>query len=100
MVLLLSLAALIVALFGALFLTQATMGVGILAGACLLAIFARIVQAANHHAEMLRFQRRQRGEDPRPSLEGNWICWACGRVNRPQAFDCAYCETERPAAAK
>src|SRR5207247_4382801 len=79
MVLLLSLAALIVALLGALFLTQATMGVGILAGACLLAIFARIVQAAHHHAALLRSQRLQRGEDPRSSLEGHCICWSCCR---------------------
>ena len=100
MVLLLSFAALIVALLGGFRLTQETLGIGALVVACLLAVFARIAQAAPHHAELLRSQRLQRGDDPRPTLEGNWICWSCGRVNRPQAFDCAYCETERPAAAK
>jgi hypothetical protein len=100
MVLLLSFAALIVALLGGFRLTQETLGIGALAVACILVLFARMAQAAHHHAELLRAQKLQVGSDSRPSLEGNWVCWTCGRVNRPQVFDCAYCETERPAAAR
>jgi hypothetical protein len=36
---------------GALFLTQATLGIGFIAIACLLAILARIAQAASYQAE-------------------------------------------------
>jgi hypothetical protein len=46
--------ALIIAGFGMMSLTQATMGVGILAIACLFAIFARIAQASAHQKELKR----------------------------------------------
>ena len=39
-------------LVGLLALSNATMGVGIMAGACLLAILARIAQAHEHHREL------------------------------------------------
>jgi hypothetical protein len=38
---------------GALFLSQATMGVGLVAGACFLAIWARILQAGAHHTDVM-----------------------------------------------
>jgi hypothetical protein len=44
--------AVLVAGIGVLFLTQATMGVGLVGLACLLAIFARIAQATDHHAAL------------------------------------------------
>ena len=43
---------LLVAAVGALLLSQATMGVGVIAGAILLAIYARINQAHEHHASL------------------------------------------------
>ena len=58
------------ALVGFVFASQATMGVAILAAACLLAILARIAQASSHHDElkrMLREQRRLVGQEPESS---------------------------------
>lgn len=46
---LLVIAAILLGCVGALFLSQATTGVGIIAFACLLAILARITQASDHH---------------------------------------------------
>lgn len=46
--------ALLAAGIGLLSLSQATAGVGMLAGACLLAICARIAQAARQHRDVLR----------------------------------------------
>jgi hypothetical protein len=43
----------IAALIGVVSLSNATMGVGFVAGACLLAILARIAQAGEHHRELL-----------------------------------------------
>jgi hypothetical protein len=40
---------LIVAFEGYSMLTQATIGVGYICGACLLAIYARLAQASKHH---------------------------------------------------
>ena len=37
---------------GALFLSEATMGIGIIAGAGVLAIYARIAQAGSHHKQI------------------------------------------------
>lgn len=48
LVLFLGLAAVI---FGAFSLSQATMGAGIIAVGCFLGIFARIIQAQQHHSE-------------------------------------------------
>ena len=48
------------ALVGFVFASQATMGVALLAAACLLAIFARIAQASSHHDELKRLLREQR----------------------------------------
>ena len=50
---LLILAAIVLGLGGFNYLTQATLGVGFLASACLLAILARIAQADAHHREAL-----------------------------------------------
>jgi membrane protein implicated in regulation of membrane protease activity len=57
-------AALIAGLLGILQLTQATAGVGFLAGACLLAILARIAQAHIHH------QAVETQPQPEPALRG------------------------------
>lgn len=43
------------ALIGALLLTQATTGVGVIALACFLGILARLAQASGHHEEIKRF---------------------------------------------
>ena len=50
MTVLLVIVALLVAGIGLFMLTQATVGVGLIAGACLLAILARIAQASSQHA--------------------------------------------------
>ncbi len=39
---------------GALTLSEATTGVGLLCGACLLGILARLAQASTHHRQLLR----------------------------------------------
>lgn len=46
--------AILLALIGFFSLSQATTGVGILACACLFAIFARIAQASDHHAQVMK----------------------------------------------
>ena len=48
-----TLLAVLLAMFGAASLSQATAGVGVLCLALLLAIFARMAQAAGHHREMM-----------------------------------------------
>jgi hypothetical protein len=45
--------ALTAGIFGLVSLSQATFGVGLLAGACLLAIVARYAQAEYHHRRLL-----------------------------------------------
>ena len=50
----LGIVALLASFVGLLFLSQATTGVGIICGACLLAIFARMAQASDHHQEICR----------------------------------------------
>jgi len=54
MIIFLIIVALLAGLIGFFYLTQATIGVGIICGACLLAIIARIVQASDQHAEMIQ----------------------------------------------
>ncbi len=54
MTILLVIIALLVAFVGALFLTEATMGVGIICGACFLAILARITQASSQHEKLMK----------------------------------------------
>ena len=49
---LLRIVALVVGFVGLANLTEATKGVGIICGACLLAIFARMAQASEHHDEI------------------------------------------------
>jgi hypothetical protein len=49
---LLALLAVAVAGIGALYLTQATTGVGIIGLACFLGILARLAQASGHHREL------------------------------------------------
>lgn len=39
-------------------LSQATLGVGVLCGAVLVAVLARICQAADHHAELRKLLQR------------------------------------------
>jgi hypothetical protein len=45
--------ALLGGIVGFMFLSQATTGVGIIAFSCLIAILARVAQAADQHKEML-----------------------------------------------
>lgn len=44
-----------------LFINQATLGVGMLAGGCLAAILARVAQAGSHHREIVALLRRRDG---------------------------------------
>lgn len=60
MVILLVILALIALVIGFFTLSQATMGVGILATACLFGIFARVAQAANHQSEIKKLLLEQR----------------------------------------
>lgn len=46
------------AAYGALILTTATLGVGAICVAILVAVLARIAQAADHHAEIRRMMER------------------------------------------
>ena len=52
------------ALMGIASLTQATQGVGFLSAACLLGIFARIAQAAAHHADVKAMHHRDTTPTP------------------------------------
>lgn len=107
MAIFLAFVALIGAGLGALMLSQVTMGVGFIAGACLVAIFAWMVQAGVYQGELLRAQREQaQAQQPAPSIvvpdavDGTWICWPCGRLNRPMVPDCTFCGSQRPAGGR
>ena len=56
---LLMIAAFGAALLGLVTLSQATMGVGLLCGGCLFAIWARIVQAGAFHKELMKALQQQ-----------------------------------------
>ncbi len=64
MAVLLVLLAILIALVAGLSLSQATLGVGLMALACLFAIFARLVQAAAQHAELKRLIDQKGGPTP------------------------------------
>lgn len=91
-----------------LYVNQATLGVGLLAGACLLAILARVTQAEQDHAQLIRElrdalarleeARQPQSAQPRPLAPGAWSCPRCGQPNSTFAFDCADCNTARPTA--
>ena len=48
----------VVALIGVFSLSEATVGVGLVALACLLGIFARIAQASNYHSKLLDKEKK------------------------------------------
>lgn len=56
------------AVLGLILLSQATTGTGILTGACLLGILARMAQAAYQHEQVMRVVhgQRLRAYEPRP----------------------------------
>lgn len=85
---------------GSFLLSQATMGVGVLAAACLFGIFARIAQAGDQHREIMRTLRSggepSRADPPRPSMPGDWFCNQCGNRNTTNVFDCTNCGAGRP----
>ena len=64
--LILVLLSLLATIIGFLTLTQATMGVGILAVACILAIFARIAQADAQHKELKKMLGPHENKSPNP----------------------------------
>ena len=66
MTVLLVVLALLIALAAAAYLTQATLGVGLMALACLLGILARLAQATVQHAELKRLLG-QRGPGAAPA---------------------------------
>jgi amino acid transporter len=49
-------------LYGADHLTQATLGVGVVCVGVLVAVIARIAQAADHHAELRRIFERNKSQ--------------------------------------
>lgn len=88
-----------------LFTSQATLGVGIMAGACLLAIFARLAQASHHNRQTTKLLERilQVSMAPppeEPSAMGGWQCPRCGQQNSVELFDCARCGTNRSALTR
>jgi predicted branched-subunit amino acid permease len=60
MAILLLLIACLLAIAGVFSINQATTGVGFMVGACFLGIFARLVQASDHHREIKKLL--QKGE--------------------------------------
>jgi hypothetical protein len=77
--------ALLVAAGGAVSLSQATMGAGLIAAGCLLGILARMAQAGRHQAQLLRAMGvvDERGE--------RIDCHHCGAHNRASAAECWKC---------
>ena len=82
-------------------LTQATLGVGTLAGACLLAVFARLFQASAHHSEVmqaLRAAQKSGAADtpaatPSPAPEAGLLrCANCGSVSMRGPATCPVCD--------
>lgn len=101
--------ALIGAALGGLSLSQATMGVGFLAGACLLAILARMVQASHHHSramQVLEAHTRaisacQAAPVPAPPIivqTETWLCFRCGQHVNGKFDTCTACGLARPGA--
>lgn len=92
----LAIAAFLAAGAALLFTSQATLGVGIMAGACLLAIFARLAQASHHNGKVTRLLERilQINAPPVGGMP-SWQCNQCGQVNGMDSFDCVRCMTAR-----
>lgn len=87
---------------GSFLLTQATMGVGALAAACLFAILARIAQASQQQRQTTHLLERilQLNMPPPddPEAARLWQCRQCGQLNGLDLFDCARCQVSRSAA--
>lgn len=91
--------ALLAAIVGGLTMSQISAGVGILAGACLLAILARMVQAGRQHREMVSLLRQGLGMAPpvvATNRPGTWTCARCQYENGTGLFDCPHCGAARP----
>ena len=71
MSIILGIVALLASVVGLLNLTQATTGVGFICGACLLAIFARMAQASDHHLEICRRLKTLAETSPSSAPEGS-----------------------------
>jgi hypothetical protein len=86
-----------------LFTSQATVGVAIMAGACLLAIFARLAQASHHNRQTTRLLERILQISMPPPDDATaarlWQCQQCGQFNGLDVFSCARCQTSRSARA-
>jgi hypothetical protein len=94
--------AMIAAVVGGLTMSQVTAGVGIIAGACLLAILARMVQAHHHHSAILAAlrtppPRAETSPPPAPDI-GTWLCFRCGQHVGGKFDDCTACGLARPHA--
>lgn len=86
--------AILSAFIGLLSLSQATLGVGFLALACLLGIFARIAQAASH----ARAQAVVR-DTPSAFTGPTRICPRCGDRIAADAGECPLCRALLPKAS-
>ena len=60
MSILLTVSALLAGVAGGCYLNQATLGVGLIGGACFLAILARIAQADNQHQDRFSIDKHER----------------------------------------
>lgn len=95
--------ALLAAVVGGLTMSQVSAGVGVLAGACLLAILARMAQASRQHRELVSLLRQGLGlslpvtSSGRP---GAWICPQCHYENGAGLFDCPHCGAARPPSPR
>lgn len=79
-------------------LSQATAGVGLLAFACLFAIFARMAQSERQHQAALRQIRDQQPNGPTPiDTSAVWFCQRCGHQCSPHTVDCQRCGATRTA---
>jgi uncharacterized paraquat-inducible protein A len=94
MAVLLIILAIISAAAGALYVNNATVGVACLAGACLLAILARIAQADRQHAQLM--ERLAGREAPAEVDIGGVYCPACNSTAIPKGAFCRKCGQRLP----
>jgi uncharacterized paraquat-inducible protein A len=92
----------IAVLGGVVMLSNATMGVGVVAFGCFMGICARIAQASQHQKELLRAMHGDPVDDalPRrstaPKEDGRIVCPSCGYRNTATRTTCHQCGLSLP----